>query len=155
MAHGIVRRIIHECEVMASAEDEALLMGAGWYISPSGYLTRRVRGASRDANKEFLHRLVVGATSGEMVDHINGDKLDNRRENLRKCSHADNMKNRKAHRNNGSGFKGVYPDRKKWRAKITVNGKVHRLGTFENPAEAHAAYCLAAKELHKEYARLS
>ncbi|WP_143004434.1 HNH endonuclease [Halomonas shengliensis] len=155
MAHGIVRRTFHGCEVLASEKDRSLLMGDGWYVSQYGYLVRRVRGARRDENKEFFHRVVAGAGPSEQVDHINGDKLDNRRENLRICSHADNMKNRKTHRNNGSGFKGVYPDRNKWRAKITVNGKVHRLGTFETPAEAHGAYCRAAKEFHKDYARLS
>jgi len=153
MAEQIVRRDVQGREVLVDAAFSWLLFEDGWYANQDGYLIRRVRGEKIEDRKEFLHRIVVDAVPGEYVDHINGDTLDNRASNLRKCSHAENMRNRKIHKNNVSGFKGVYPDKGKWRAKITANGKIFRLGTFETPEQAHKAYCKAARELHMSFAR--
>lgn len=103
-----------------------------------------------------LHRAILGVADGTLVDHINGDKLDNRKANLRACTHEENMRNRKRHKNNRSGFKGVYKDGRVlcgWRAQIRVNKRKLTLGVFPTPEVAHAAYCEAALKHHKHFAR--
>lgn len=108
----------------------------------------------------LLHRVILERMTGrpltkaEHADHINGDKLDNRRENLRIATDVQNKYNRGMQRNNKSGFKGVtwHLARKRWRATIGVNGKPIHLGVFNTAEEAYQAYCKAAKELHGEFA---
>jgi hypothetical protein len=108
----------------------------------------------------LLHREVLGRAIGrpllptEMVDHIDGNPLNNRRSNLRLATHADNMKNRRKHSNNKSGFKGVRQrkNRPGWVAEIRVDGKYTHLGTFDTPELAHEAYCKAAEKHHGEFA---
>lgn len=104
-----------------------------------------------------LHRIVMGCQygDGKFVDHINGNTLDNRKCNLRICSHADNIKNQKIHSNNKSGYKGVSWDIKsmKWHSRITYNKLCVSLGFFNTPQEAYAAYCEAARKYHGEFAR--
>jgi hypothetical protein len=104
------------------------------------------------------HRLAWLYVHGEWpqeIDHRNGDPSDNRIANLRPCSHAENTRNVKMHRDTASGMKGVYRDKKKWVSRIYVAGKDHFLGTFATREEAAAAYDEAARELHGEFARLS
>jgi hypothetical protein len=101
-----------------------------------------------------MHRLLLGEPAA-IVDHVNGDTTDNRRENLRLCSHTQNMQNRKVSRSNRSGFKGIYPDKGRWRAEIQANGIKHRLGSFETPEAAAAAYQVAAEKLHGAFARVA
>lgn len=104
----------------------------------------------------YLHREVLGLKYGDprQGDHINGNRLDDRRENLRICSHAENLWNRGYAKNNRSGFKGVYKhlNCNKWAAEIGKNGKRFYLGLFETPELAHEFYCLAAEMLHGEFA---
>jgi hypothetical protein len=109
---------------------------------------------------EYLHREVLkrklerDLLPTEGVDHIDGDGLNNRRDNLRVATHAQNLRNRGKNKNNKSGYKGVYWHKatKKWKAQIKVNGKEKYLGLFDNPEDAHKAYCEAAKELHGKFA---
>lgn len=88
------------------------------------------------------------------VDHINGDGLDNRRENLRICTHAENTRNKRMLGANTSGFKGVswHKGDRKFRAQITVNKRKIHLGNFDDAEMAHEMYCLAADMLHGEFA---
>ena len=87
------------------------------------------------------------------IDHVNGDPADNRVANLRESTRTENMRNVRMHRDCGSGLKGAYRDKKKWKSSIMVDG-VHRyLGAFDPPEDAHAAYCRAATTLHGEFAR--
>ncbi len=103
---------------------------------------------------ERLHRLILSAKKGEIVDHINGDTLDNRRCNLRFASAAENIRNSRRRITNTSGFKGVYwnTQARKWQADIRVLGKKIYLGRYDDPKEAHEAYCAAALKYHKEFA---
>jgi len=137
-------------QFLLSPEDEHL-RGLGWYVTSQKYIRRNL-GAGR---YELLHRVISGAVDGQFVDHINGDPSDNRRENLRICTHAENMMNRKMHKSNAIGIKGVYQNRNKFRAQIRVNGKVYRLGSFCTPQDAGAAYLAAASKLHGEFVRQS
>ena len=103
----------------------------------------------------YLHRFIVDCPSGMEVDHVNMNTLDNRRENLRICSHARNNCNKRKYKTNTSGYKGVYwhKQRLKWVAEITSNRKKTYLGCFLTAEEAYAAYCIASKKYHDEYGR--
>lgn len=104
-----------------------------------------------------MHRLIMKAKPGQIVDHINGNGLDNRKENLRFCTIAENNRNRGLVRTNTTGFQGVHFDkvRGKFVASIRQNNKTKYLGTFDCPFKAARAYDAAAKELHGEFANLN
>jgi hypothetical protein len=116
-----------------------------WFLSNRGYAYRSSGGKSL-----LMHKEVLVCDEGKVVDHINGDKLDNRRSNLRQATHAENMRNRKMQVNNKSGFRGVHQKKKDglWYAQIKVNGIQKFLGSFKNPLDASVAY---EKESQKEY----
>ena len=105
----------------------------------------------------FGHRLawlsVYGKFPTKFIDHINGDKSDNRITNLRDVTRQQNQFNRGKTRNNTSGYKGVsfYKHAKKFAARIKIDGKLKYLGLFDSKEEASDAYKRAAKELHGEY----
>jgi hypothetical protein len=105
----------------------------------------------------YLHRQIVNAKPGEYVDHINGDKLDNRKCNLRICTNAQNTYNQRAKSNNKSGYKGVSWNKwaKKWYAAIRADGKTYSLGYFKDKELAAIAYNEAATKLHRDFARLN
>jgi len=114
-------------------------------------------GKSKKTKSLFLHRYIVNAQKGKMIDHINMNTLDNRKSNLRLCNKSENGCNRDKPITNVSDYKGVSWDkrRNKWRVVIIKNRKQTHIGYFINIETAYAAYCKAAKELHGEYARLA
>ena len=101
-----------------------------------------------------MHRLILNAKKGEQVDHINRNGLDNRKKNLRLCSHSQNGINRPFQKNNSSGFKGVhkYKYGGKWEVSIEKGGKNFYVGVFSDKKEAALAYNKKAKELFGEFA---
>lgn len=104
-----------------------------------------------------LHRFVLSAKKGESIDHVNHDTLDNRKENLRRCSHAENNWNKGLTALNTSGFKGVYFHKasKKYMARIKVYGKTYYLGIFDDVKDAVLAYNKSAMKLHGVFAKLN
>jgi hypothetical protein len=121
-----------------------------------------VMGTDKHAKKEVaLHRVMLDAPKGMVVDHINRNGLDNRRSNLRLCTHRENMQNRRANSNNLTGYKGVRLTKsgKKYIARHCqkIDGKTveHYLGTYDTPEEAARAYDAKAIELFGEYANLN
>jgi hypothetical protein len=125
-----------------------------WY-STNGYATRRE--GNRDNRMSFLmHRDILGLikNDGILVDHINHDTLDNRKENLRKCGYRENSMNQKISSRNKVGHKGVYfhAAKKKWMARVYINGKQTYLGYFLSVEAAHKAYCDAAVKHYGEFA---
>lgn len=106
-----------------------------------------------------LHRVILeriigrSLDSSEMCDHINGNPLDNRRENLRIADKYQNARNRGKSSLNKSGYKGVSrrATTTKWVAQIRVNAKNYHIGLFNTAEEAYAAYCEAGKRLHGEF----
>jgi hypothetical protein len=99
-----------------------------------------------------LHRLIMDAPSGMQVDHINGNGLDNRRENLRLCTQAENRWNRTKQINNKTGYKGVDINQGKYRAQIQVNKKHMHLGLFDTAEDAARAYDAAARQYFGQFA---
>lgn len=84
----------------------------------------------------------------DCLDHINGDPSDNRIENLRECSIAENNQNKRKGKNNTSGYTGVTKNANKWRAGIKINGKQINLGNFNNIEDAQQAYKDAKNKYH-------
>lgn len=105
----------------------------------------------------LLHRFLLDCPSGNVVDHINGDTSDNRRENLRVCSIKENIRNYTIPKNNTSGYKGVgyYKRLLKWRACIKVDGRLITIGYYRNLSDAVNAYNESAKKYFGEFAKLN
>jgi len=137
----------------------ALVQAHKWYVDVYGYAMTTVRDARcrRGKRNIGMHRMITAAPTGVEVDHRNGDLLDNRLENLRLCSHEENMRNRKTRHNNKCGLKGVTLLKRsgRWMAQIGFAGNNKYLGTFDRPEDAHLAYQRAAVALHGEFARLA
>lgn len=102
----------------------------------------------------YMHRMIMNPPAGMVVDHKNRDGLDNHRVNLRNATPGQNNANRQL-RTGVSGFRGVYPSRDKWGARIRHQRRLLRLGVFDDPAEAARAYDHKAIELHGEFACLN
>jgi hypothetical protein len=103
----------------------------------------------------MMHHLIL--SDNGMFDHINGNPLDNRRSNLRPATHAQNMRNRKTHKNNKCGYKGVYwaKAKGKWRVRINFEKRRYHIGEFSDLESAARAYDEAALKFHGEFARLN
>jgi hypothetical protein len=123
-----------------------------WTINGDGYATRTVM-HGKIQEKLGIHRQVMGLRfkDGKLIDHKNGNPLDNRRENLRICTRQQNIWNTR--RRQSRWLKGVKPSRTKakWIAAIGHNGRRIYLGTFETEQLAHEFYCLAADLLRGEF----
>ncbi|MDD5189420.1 MAG: AP2 domain-containing protein [Dehalococcoidales bacterium] len=141
--------------VFIDEEDLNKVEGYRWIIQYNQNTEIRYVRASVNKKAIYLHRLILNAKKGIQVDHINGNGLDNRKINLRVCTKAENLRNRKISKINKSGYKGVYWYRKKWRAEIKYNGEKYYIGTFANLIEAAKAYDAKAIKLHGEFARIN
>ena len=134
---------------LVDSEDYPLVAGRKWSCS-SGAAMRYECGVPT-----YMARLIMDAPDGIEIDHINGDRLDNRRCNLRLCTHRQNLRNRKRQDNGSSRYKGVHKSAGKWRAMIGYDGKLYHLGYFADEEEAARAYNAAATEHFGEFARLN
>ena len=150
---------IHEKGVVVKIDDEDshFLKEANWYVLRSKKERKYVVVRKIKNCPIYLHRLILGVEDRKiLVDHINGDCVDNRRSNLRVCTNAENMRNQRKSSASKSPYKGItwIPKNKKWMAQITDDKGKHRyLGSFVDPIEAHAAYCEASKKYHGEFGR--
>jgi hypothetical protein len=106
-----------------------------------------------------LHRLIMNAPDGLLVDHRNREGLDNRIANLRMATHSENCCNRRKRGNSTSRYKGVYCEKRRgqvrWRANIKFNDKRIFLGYYDSQIEAARAYDEAARKYHGEFALLN
>ena len=133
-----------------------------WCFHNQGYAVSNkiINGTQRTF---WMHRIINKTPKGKPTDHINGNKLDNRKENLRTCSCSENRQNRKISKDNTSGFKGVHVSKLKYKnkmyryiiANICAGGKIKYLGSFSNLKDAAIAYNKAATKLHGKFARLN
>lgn len=106
----------------------------------------------------YMHRAILRAPKGMLVDHIDGNGLNNRRSNLRLATRQQNCVNRRRGYTTRSGYRGVYPtDRpnRTWTVEITVNGRRYRLGRFDDKVAAAREYDALALEHFGEYAVLN
>lgn len=139
-------------------EDHASASQFKWYFD-TGYAARAVYDKTTGKQrKQKLHRFITGDTpKGLEVDHKDGEKLNNRRHNLRICTHAQNVKNKSLHKNNTSGYKGVsfFKPTGQWLVHIGVGGKSKHIGLFDQIEDAAKAYSQAASEHYGEFAKLN
>jgi hypothetical protein len=122
------------------------------FVNDKGYVAVNI-----DKQCIVLHRIIWMMQHGEMpvlIDHIDGDRQNNRIENLRLANRFGNAQNKKLHRNNTSGVKGVYWHKQtcKWKASIVANGKIYHLGLHLSIQEADEIACLARDMLHGQFA---
>ena len=134
-------------KVIVDNEDYETISKTKWRIDSDGY--------ARGRQSVRMHRLIMNTPKGMETDHINEDKLDNRKCNLRICTQHQNQINRGKQKNNTSGYKGVSRKRKKWVAQIKFMGKIFRNGLYDDVIEAAHAYDKKAKELFGEFAKLN
>lgn len=115
----------------------------------------RVRASSLLFNNRSIASVIINPSQGYVVDHINHDTHDNRRENLRACLPGQNSKNLRLQKQ--KGYKGVswHPNLRRWQARITNNRETVHLGYYTTPEAAALAYNEAATQLHKEFAYLN
>ena len=132
-------------------EDSHLLSEFNWYISSAGYLVR-----GKYLKTILLHRVISGAKKNEYVDHINGNKLDNRRSNLRLCTQSQNLCNQRLRSDSSTKVKGVSWNKfsKKFEAYINVNKKRIYLGLFPTLELAKIARHEASIKYHGEFCAL-
>jgi hypothetical protein len=134
--------------------DYALVSQYTWRINEKGYAVAHICTDGKRLNVR-MHRLIMGLRNGDhrRTDHRSGDRLDNRRNNLRICTVAENNLNVGVRSNSKSGYKGVSwnKQRNRWHSRIGANGKVIHLGYFDTAEQAHEAFVKAARELHGEF----
>lgn len=121
-----------------------------WRMSPYGYAI-----STYNYGIQAFHRIIFKLEDPkQQIDHINGNKIDNRRTNLRVCSNQENSFNKEKNSNNTSGYKGVYFDKEanKWRGAIQYNGKsIKSAKRYKTPEEAAQWYINKSNELFGEY----
>lgn len=143
---------------LVDAADYDRVTAAGpWHAHPgqrTTYAQHNVRRAEGGWTSESMHAFL---TDFPLVDHVNGNGLDNRRANLRPATSGGNAANRPVRRDSRSGFKGVFPNPigRPWRAQICVNGHKRHLGLYDTAEDAARAYDAAASEAWGEFARLN
>jgi hypothetical protein len=143
------------------SDEDAHLAEFSWFTQVTGYKGKhRYYATRRLESGKFLsmHRQITGVTERtQIVDHINGDSLDNRRENLRVGTHRQNLANRSAIPGRSSRWLGVHKrtENNTWRAQIKLNGKYTSLGSFADEGDAAMAYNAAALAEYGEFARLN
>lgn len=152
--------------ILVDDEDYNYLSQFSWHLSRKGYaeayIPVRLQEKYPSVSMQMQRMLMLDSITeeGQMVDHINRDKLDNRRENLRLCNMSESNRNRgpihfKHSSSITSKYKGVHWSKNKWRATIEVNGKKIYLGFFDNEQDAARAYNGAAKKYFGDYAYLN
>ena len=126
---------------------------AGW-VDSRGYITITSKSISYQAHR-IAWLIVHGKWPDSTIDHINGNPSDNRLDNLRDATYSENLANRRMHKRNPYGLKGVCYDkrRKRYFASICCNFKSKFLGYYDTPELAHEAYKVAAAENFGKFAR--
>ena len=151
-------------EVILLDDEFAHLTRLAWQLNSVGYARRTVRVKGTGKYKTLLmHRFIIGAVDGQTIDHINGNKLDNRLVNLRICTQSENLGNRHTTKDNKtSDYYGVskHVERRwktnavSWKAQINRNG-THYSKRFFSEIDAAKQYDEWAKKLDGKYARLN
>lgn len=144
-------RLQNNIFAVVSDRDFKMVSKYHWYLHTNGYVR------CSTPTKMYLHRLILSPKENELCDHINGDRLDNQRKNLRICTQSQNFMNVGKRKHNTSGFKGVCFDRTrvKWIAQIQKDGVNINIGRFEKKINAVRAYNRTALKLFGSFAYLN
>lgn len=143
---------------LISEEDFGHVIETTWFLAEKEGSTNYVKTSIAGRKQMAMHTYIMGKTpEGMVIDHVNGDGLDNRRENLRFCTQSENRRNQKPRADAESPFKGVARGRHDmgWRAAICRDGNQRQLGTFEREELAAAAYDAEAMKEFGKFARLN
>lgn len=147
---------------MVDDEDYGELIKYKWYaqrvsLGSTYYAFKALPREKMTQRKIGMHSFVFAVEKGTMIDHIDGNGLNNQKSNLRIATHAQNMRNCKGHDKSTSKFKGVskYRNTNIWVAQIYCNGEKQHLGYFKNEIDAAKKYDSKAKELFADFARLN
>lgn len=136
--------------ILTDLEDRPLVERASWCVSKTGYAVANIGG-----KVVKMHRYLLGDSirDGELVDHRNRNTLDNRRSNLRPCSHAENMRNVRTSRSNSVGYLGIRRTKDgKYNVRIVADRKEHHIGNYDSLELAIAARQKAEDRYHGEFA---
>ena len=141
-----------------SDEDYVLVMKYRWVASLDPK-SKKIYGRTESLPRTRMHVLIMNTKGNNsiVVDHIDGDSLNNQRENLRIATITQNNQNVAKRKNASSKYKGVIWSKQhnKWRVRITLNKKTISFGLYDSEEEAAKVYDLRAKEYFKEFARLN
>jgi len=133
---------------VVDACDLHLVKDYKWHLTNHGYVASKGKHGA-----VYMHRLLIGIDGGH-IDHVDQDKQNNRRHNLRHCTASQNIANSKARKSSKTGIKGVHPTRNGFAAQITKDRKTLHLGTFQDADEAKASYDNKASEIFGGFARI-
>jgi hypothetical protein len=140
-------------------EDYDYLNQFKWHVIKYGnifYAYRNIKKLNGKRSSFSMHRTIMNANKGYIVDHINQDTLDNRKINLRICTQSQNQMNRNKTIKNKTGYKGVIQKgNNKFGVQITLNKKIIHIGYYIDPIDAARAYNSAALKYHGEFANLN
>lgn len=147
--YGICYLADTELKVFFDLEDYNLIKNILWKTDECGY----ARGYDVKTKRLVrMHKIITHTDENTIIDHINRDKLDNRKENFRYATKSENRINSKTRTNNTSGIQGVRYEEGKWRVRISVNGKYIHIGMFNDFEEAVKARLMAEKKYYGEFA---
>ena len=142
-------------KVLVDNEDYNTLKKYNWFYGSKGYA---IKNKTKDSDTRLMHRFILGLHKNDpIVDHINGNPLDNRKKNLRLCTQKQNTKNGSRHKDGSSNYKGVHYHKLtgKWRAQICIDYKRKSLGLFNSQIDAAKEYNKAATKYHCKFAKLN
>lgn len=139
-----------------SEADAAKVLAHKWHAHPIKRASGGYYASSYIGGKTvYLHRFLLNAQKGQQVDHISGDGLDNRRENIRICTAHENCANVRSKREQ-SGLRGIYRNKAgSWGVQIWAKGQYYGLGNFQCLNEAREARNAKVAELHGEFGRMN
>ena len=141
-----------KCRTLIDLDDIDKVKDYNWHSNGIDYI---LTNKTKSHPKLYLHRFIMNAPKDMEVDHINHNPLDNRKCNLRICTHKQNLRNQSINKNNTSGYPGVswYKKYKKWKVRIISNGKDIHLGYYDDLEEAIKVRKQAEIEYFGEYRR--
>ena len=148
--------LTREKMALVDADDYEMLATHRWHCSKFGYAIRFAKKGERGVNEKrviWMHRVIAKPPTDMYVDHVNGNRLDNRKSNLRICTHAENCRNHSAKSKTPSGRRGVHFHKKsqKWTAWIRKDYKSIYLGLFQNIQDAVDARRAAEVKYHQDF----
>lgn len=147
-------------EALVEEQDSESLSAYKWFVvfsRSTPYAIACDGSVNGKQRRVMMHRLIAKPEDGLLVDHINHNTIDNRRENLRVCTRSENCRNRKLGTPHSSKYKGVCLSQrggevKKWVAQITVNGRTRKIGRYVTEEDAARAYDEYAKKTFGSFA---